>query len=97
MQIGDLHIDHLENAVMDQFFKCIKDKSGRCLSKDDFAMYVEQEEQPKKLRYKLNDDAKEALKDYYDPLHILNEAETNFAASAKVLCAGLNLLFTNTK
>ena len=29
MQIGDPHIDHLENAVLDQVFNCIKDKSGR--------------------------------------------------------------------
>ena len=48
-------------------------------------MYVEQEEQPKKPRYKLNDDAKEALKDYYDAVHTLSEAQTNFAPSAKVL------------
>ena len=48
-------------------------------------MYVEQGEQPKKPRYKLEGDAKEALKDYYDTVHTLNKAQTNFAASAKVL------------
>ena len=85
MQIGDLHIDHLENAVRDQVFKCIKDKSGRCLSKDDFAMYVEEEEPPKMLKYKLNDNAKEALQDYYDAVHTLSKAQTNLAASTKVL------------
>ena len=85
MQIGNPHIDHLENAVRDQVFKCIKDKSGRCLSQDDFAMYVEEEEPPKKPKYKLNDDAKEALQDYYDAVHTLSEPQTNFAASAKVL------------
>ena len=85
IQIGDPHIDHLENAVRDQVFKCIKDKSGRCLSEDDFAMYVEQEEQLNKPRYKLKGDAKEALKDYYDAVHTLSEAQTNFAASTKVI------------
>ena len=85
IQIGYQHIDHLENAVRDQVFKCIKDKSGRCLSKDDFAMYVEEEEPPKMPKYKLNDDAQEALQDYYDAVHTLREAQTNFTASAKVL------------
>ena len=84
MQIGNQHIDHLGKAVSDQVFKCIKDKSGRCLSEDDFAMYVEQEEPPKKPKYKLKDNAKEALKDYYDAVHTLCEAQTNFAESAKV-------------
>ena len=48
-------------------------------------MYVEQEEEPKRPRYKLNDDAKEALKDHNDAVHTLSEAQTNFAASTKVL------------
>ena len=85
LQIGDQHIDHFENAVRVQVFKCIKDKSGRCLSKDEFAMYVELEEQLEKPRYKLDDEAKEALRDYYDAVHTLSEAQTNFTASAKVL------------
>ena len=90
MQIGDQHIDHLENAVRDQVFKCIKDKSGRCLSKDDFAMYVDQEYQPEKPRYKFEDDAKEVLRDYYDAVHTLSEAQTNLAASAKVIEQKIN-------
>ena len=85
MQIGNPHIDHLENAVRDQVFKSIKDKSGRCLSEDDSAMYVEEEEPPKKPKYKFNDDAKEALQDYYDAVHTLSKAQINFAASATVL------------
>ena len=85
MQIGNQHLDHLENAVRDQVFKCIKDNLGRCLSEDDFAMYVDQEEQPEKPRYKLEGNAKEALRDYYDAVHTLSKAQTNFAASAKVL------------
>ena len=32
MEIGNLHIDHLENAASDQVFNCIRDRTGRCLS-----------------------------------------------------------------
>ena len=85
LHIGDQHIDNLENAVSDQVFNCIKDRTGRCLSKDDFTMYVENEEPAKKPKYKLTDDAKEVLKDYYNAVHTLCEAQTNFAASTKVL------------
>ena len=85
MQIGDPHIDHLENAVSDQVFNCIRDRTGRCLSEDDFAMYVEKGEPAKKPKYKLTGDAKEALKDYYNAVNTLCEAENNFAASTKVL------------
>ena len=85
LQIGDPHIDHLENAVRDQVFKCIKDKSGRCLSEDEFAMYEEQEDPLEKARYTLDDEAKEALRDYYNTVHTLSKAQTNFTASAKIL------------
>ena len=85
LQIGDQHIDNFENAVSDQVFNCIRDRTGRCLSKDKFAMYVEKGEPAKKPKYKLTDDAKEALKDYYDMIHTLCEAQTNFTASTKVL------------
>ena len=85
MQIGDQHIDHLQYAVRDQVFNCIIYRSGRCLSEDDFAMYVEQEEQTEKPRYKLDDEAKEALRDYYDAVYTLSEVQTNFTASTKVL------------
>ena len=85
MQIGDQHIDHLENAVCDQVFNCIRDRTGRCLSKDDFTMYVEKGEPAKKPKYKLTGNAKEALKDYYDAVNTLCEAQANFVASTKVL------------
>ena len=48
-------------------------------------MYVEQEDPPKKTKYRLTDDAKEALKDYYDTVDTLSEAQLNFAQSTKVL------------
>ena len=85
LQIGNQHIENLEKAVSDQVFNCIKDRTGRCLSEDEFAMYVEQEEPAEKPKYRFTGDAKEALKDYYDAVHTLCEAQTNFMASTKVL------------
>ena len=48
-------------------------------------MYVEREEEKKKPKYKLTGDAKEALRDYYDAVHTLCEAQENFARSTQVL------------
>ena len=49
-------------------------------------MYVEQEDPPKKPKYRLTDDvAKAALKDYYDAVDALSEAQANLAHSTKVL------------
>ena len=39
----------------------------------------------KKPQIKLKDDTKEALKDYYDTVHTLCEAQTNFMKSTQVL------------
>ena len=55
------------------------------MSKEKFTLYVEQEEEKKKPKYKLTGDAREALKDYFDAVHALCEAQTNFASSTKVL------------
>ena len=48
-------------------------------------MYVELEDLPKKHRYKLTGNAKEALKDYYGAIDTLSEAQLNFARSTRVL------------
>ena len=55
------------------------------MSKDEFVVYVEREEEKKKPKYKLTGDTKEALRDYYDVVHTLCEAQTNFAKSTQVL------------
>ena len=79
-KIGGKHKENLNQAVRDQVLASIKDKSGKCLSKDTFAMHVEQDDPPKKPKYRLtDDDAKEALKDYYDAVDTLSEAQLNFA------------------
>ena len=85
-KIGAKHKVNLAQAVRDQVFASIKDRSGKCLSEYDFAMYVEQEDPPKKQRFRLTDeDTKEALKDYYDAINTLSQAQANLALSIKVL------------
>ena len=67
-------------------FASIKDRSGKCLSEDNFAMYVEQADPPKKLKYRLtDDDAKAALKDYYDAVDTPSKAQANLAHSTMIL------------
>ena len=74
-EIGAKHKENLDNAVRDQVLASIKDKLGRCLSEDAFTMYVEQEDPPEKQRYRLTDDAKESLRDYYEAINTLSEAQ----------------------
>ena len=74
----------MKRQIVSKFSICIKDRTGRCLSEDDFTMYVEKEEAEKNPRYRFTGDAKEALKDYYDTVHTLCKAQTNLMASTKV-------------
>ena len=84
-QLGDPHIDYFDQANREQVFKCIRDRAGRFPSEDDFTIYVEQEDEPEKPRYNLQDDAKVALRDYYNAVHTLCKAQKNFAQSTQVL------------
>ena len=84
-QLGDPHIDNLDQGNREQVFNCIRDRTGRFLSEDEFVVYVEREEERKKPKYKFTGDTKEALKDYYDAVHTLCEAQENFARSTQVL------------
>ena len=84
-QLGDPHIDYFDQANREQVFKCIRDRTGRFLSEDNFTIYVEQEDEPEKPRYNLQGNAKVALRDYYDAVHTLCEAQKNFAQSTQVL------------
>ena len=86
VKIGAPHKEYLDQAVREQVFASIKDRSGKCLSEDDFAMYVKQADPPEKQKYRLTDDnAKDALKDYYDAVDTLSEAQANLARSTKIL------------
>ena len=85
LELGGPYIDNFDQADREQVFKCIRDKTGRFLDDDDFVTYVETEEEKKKPRYTLTSDAKVALTDYYDAVHMLCEAQQNFAKSTQVL------------
>ena len=85
MKLGNPYIDNFDQADREQVFKCIRDKTGRFLDNDDFVTYVETEEGKKKPKYALTGDAKTALTDYYDVVHMLCEAQQNFAKSTQVL------------
>ena len=75
--------NYFDQANSKQVFKCIRDRTGRFLSKDDFTIYVEQKDEPEKPRYNLQGNAKVALRDYYDTVHTLWEAQKNFAEKIK--------------
>ena len=83
-QLGNPRIDNFDQANREQVFKCIRDRTGRFLSEDEFTIYVEQEEEKQKPRYNLKGEAREALKDYYDTVHTLCKAQKNFALSTQV-------------
>ena len=84
-QLGTPHIVGLDQADKEQVFKCMRDRTGRFLTQDDQVLYVETEEEIEKPRYRLTGKGREALKDYYDAIHTLCEAQTNFAKSTQVL------------
>ena len=85
LRIGDPHIDNFPQADKQTVMKCIRDSTGRFLSEDDFAVYVEKDDPPKKPKFKLQGDTKEALRDYYDAVNTLSEAQLNFTKSVQVL------------
>ena len=85
MEWGNPYIDNFNQADREQVFKCIRDKTGRFLNDDDFATYVETEEEKEKPKYVFTRDAKLALTDYNDAVHTLCEAQQNFARSTQVL------------
>ena len=85
-QLGGLHIPSFNQADKDQVFKCIRDRTGRFLTQVDFILYVEtEEEEIEKPKYNLTGDAREALQEYYDAVHLLCEAQTNFTKSTQEL------------
>ena len=85
MELGSPYIDNFDQADREQVFKCIRDKTGRFLNDDDFVMYIETEEEKKKPKYVFTRNAKLALTDYYNAVHMLCETQQNFAKSTQVL------------
>ena len=84
-QLGDPHIDYFEETNKEQVFKCIRDRTGRYLSEDEFATHIEKEEVGKPPQYRFTGEAKEALKNYHDVVHTLSQTQVNFASSTQVL------------
>ena len=85
MELGSPYIDYFDQADREQVFKCIRDITGRFLDNDDFVTYVETEEEKKRPKYVLTGNAKIALTDYYNAVHMLCEVQQNFAKSTQVL------------
>ena len=66
LQIGDQHISKLSDSDRQTVLNCIADKSGKYLNEDDFVVYVSKEDTDfKKKKYKVGDEAKAAIKQYY--------------------------------
>ena len=53
LRLGDPHIDRFPLADKQTVMKCIKDRTGRFLSKDAFVVYVEKDDPPEKPKIKL--------------------------------------------
>ena len=85
MELGSPYIDNFDVADREQVFKCIRDKTGRFLNDDNFVTYIETEEEKEKPKYVFTRHAKLALTDYYDAVHMLCQAQQNFAQSTQVL------------
>ena len=74
LTLGDPYIDNFQDKNKQRVLNCIKDKSSRMLSEDEYAMYIEQEDKDTdkskaKPKFSLTGDTREALKDYYDAVH----------------------------
>ena len=84
-QLRGPHIPTLDQADREQVCNCIRGRTGKFLTQDEFVLYVETEEEIEKPRYKFTGDAREALRDYYDAVHTLCEAQTHFAKNTQIL------------
>ena len=66
LQIGNPHITKFSNSDKKTVLDCIADKSGKFLSKDNFAVYGGREDITiTKKQYTVSAEAKVAIKDYY--------------------------------
>ena len=65
LQIGNPHIAKFSNSDKKTVLDCIADKSGKYLTKDDFAVYVGREDvEITKKQYAISAKAKAAIKEY---------------------------------
>ena len=84
-QLGIPHKEGLDQADKQQVYSCIKDRTGMFLTQDKHVLYVETEEEFEKPKFKFTDEAKVALKNYYDAAHELCVAQTDFAKATQEL------------
>ena len=62
LRVGNPHIENFPQADKHTVMKCIRDSTGRFLSEDDFAVYVERDEPPKKTQDKTTGQGKRSIK-----------------------------------
>ena len=84
-QLGTPHKEALDQADKQQVYNCIKDRTGMFLSQDEKVLYIETEEEFEKPKFKFTDEAKTALKNYYDAAHELCAAQADFAKATQEL------------
>ena len=86
LTIGDPHIPKFSDSDRKTVLDCVADKSGKFLSEDKFAVYIEKEDvEIKKMQVKVSGDAKEAIKGYYQAAHDLCQTQTTFMECTRVL------------
>ena len=84
-KLGAPHKEGLDQADKQQVYNCIRDRTGMFLSQDENVLYVEMEEEFKKLKFRLTGEAKEALRNYYHEAHELCVAQADFAKATQEL------------
>ena len=84
-QLRAPHIPNLDQANREQVFSCIRDRTGRFLTQDEFVLYVETDEEIRKPKYNLTGEGKDTLQEYYVTVHLLCKVQTNFAKSTQLL------------
>ena len=86
IQIGNQHITKLSDSDRQTVLNSIADKSGKYLSEDEFVVYVSKENTGfEKKKYKVGNEAKAAIKQYYQSVQELCEAQTAFMQSTQEL------------
>ena len=86
LPIDDPHIAQFSDMDRKTVLDCIVDKSGKCLSEDDFALYIAREDVTiARKQYAVSAEEKVAIKDYNDKAKELCEAQTAFMQSTCML------------
>ena len=91
LKIGDHHIPKFSDSDKQTVLDCITDMSGKYLSENSFAIYVEKDDlEIEKKRYQVSDKEKKTIKQYYQSATELCEAQTAFMQSTRELEKEIN-------